>query len=144
HSQTMTNQLDTILRTSPKHVGYYLANTMQTSNYSDREGYNINNNLLFRHRFQKPGRTFTLGLNNSINNNKTDGTTYAPIKSYDFLGNEIQSIDQNFISHQDTKSTSTAVSTSYTEPIGNNKIIELNYAYTNSHSTSDKKAFSYD
>jgi hypothetical protein len=143
-SQTMTNQVDTIFRTSPKNPSLYLANTMQTQNYSEREGYNINNNLLYRRRFHKAGRTFTLGLNNSINNNKTDGRTLSPIKSYDFSGAIIQNIDQNFISHQDSKSTSTVVSTSYTEPVGNNKIIEMNYAYTNSHSTSDRKAFSYD
>jgi hypothetical protein len=33
------------------------------------------------------------------------------------------------------------LSTSYTEPIGLNKILEVNYAYTNRHSTSDRDAF---
>jgi hypothetical protein len=143
-SQTTTSQLDTIYRYSPKLGALYRSNTIQTENYSDREGYNINNNLLYRRKFHKPGRTFTLGLNNSINNSTTDGSTYSPIRSYDVGGNLIQDSTQNFISNLKSKSSSTVVSTSYTEPVGNNKIIELNYAYTNSHSTSDKRAYNYD
>lgn len=144
HSQTYTSLLDTIYRNSPKLGGLYRSNTIQTNNLSDRDGYNINNNLLYRRKFNKSGRTFTLGLNNTITNNKTDGYTFSPIRSYDALGNLIQDSLQNYTSHTDAKSTSTVVSTSYTEPIGNNKIIELNYAYTNSNSTSDKKAKNYD
>ena len=143
-SQTQNYQVDTIHRYSPKFGGNYLANTILTDNYSEREGYNINNNLLYRRKFHKPGRTFTLGLNNSINNSETNGKTYSPIRSYDFGGALIQDSTQDFISNSTSKSSSTVVSTSYTEPIGHNKIIELNYAYTNTHNTSDRVAYNYD
>jgi hypothetical protein len=36
------------------------------------------------------------------------------------------------------------VSTSYTEPFGLNKLLELNYAYTRNKSYSDRRAFNYD
>lgn len=140
-SETFTNQLDSIYRYSPKAGLTYLSNSFQTSNYSERESYNVNNNLLYRRKFLKPGRTLTLGLNNSINNSETDGRVLSPILSYDMSGDTIQQTRQDFISNLKTKSTSTVVSSSYTEPIGHNKLIELNYAYTNSHSTSDRKAF---
>lgn len=143
-SQTMNDQIDTIYRYSPANGGNYLANTIRTLSASEREGYNINNNLLYRRKFVKPGRTFTLGLSNSINNNKTDGKTWSPIRSYAFDGTVIQDSLQDFISNNTTKSMNTVVSTSYTEPIGHNKIIEVNYAYTNSHSTSDRVAYNYD
>lgn len=143
-SETYNFQLDTIHRYSPKNGGSYLANTILTNNSSERNGYNINNNLLYRRKFQKPGRTFTLGLNNSINDNETDGKTYSPIRSYDFAGKLIQDSTQDFISNSTTKSSTTVVSTSYTEPIGHNKLIELNYAYTNTHNTSDRVAYNYD
>jgi len=143
-SQTQNYQVDTIQRYSPKFGGNYLANTILTNNYSEREGYNINNNLLYRRKFHKAGRTFTLGLNSSINNSETDGKTYSPIRSYDFDGTLIQDSTQDFISNSTTKSSTTVVSTSYTEPIGHNKIIELNYAYTNTHNTSDRVAYNYD
>jgi len=144
NSQTTNYQEDTIYRYSPANKGSYLANTIQTRNYSERQGYNVNNNLLYRRKFNKPGRTFTLGLNNSINNNETDGKTYSPIRSYAYDGTLIQDSLQDFISNAKTKSSSTVVSTSYTEPIDHNKIIELNYAYTNSHNTSDRVAYNFD
>lgn len=144
HAETYNMQVDTIRRYSPRNGGNYLANTILTDNRSERNGYNINNNLLYRRKFNKPGRTFTLGLNSSINNNETNGKTYSPIRSYDFEGQLIQDSTQDFISNATTKSSSTVVSTSYTEPIGHNKIIELNYAYTNSHNTSDRVAYDYD
>ncbi|MDF2190941.1 TonB-dependent receptor [Paraflavitalea sp. CAU 1676] len=143
-SQTANYQEDTIYRYSPANKGSYLANTIQTRSYSERKGYNVNNNLLYRRKFNKPGRTFTLGLNNSINNNETDSKNYSPIRSYAFDGTLIQDSLQDFISNSTTKSTSTVISTSYTEPIGHNKIIELNYAYTNSHNTSDRLAYNFD
>jgi hypothetical protein len=52
-------------------------------------------------------------------------------------------IDQNFESAQKTKSNSNVITSSFTEMFGRNKILELNYAYTNRHSTSDKDAFDY-
>lgn len=143
-SETHNMQIDSIRRYSPGNDGSYLANTILTNNQSVRNGYNINNNLLYRRKFSKPGRTFTLGLNSSINNNETDGKTYSPIRSYDFAGKLIQDSTQDFISNATTKGSTTVVSSSYTEPIGHNKIIELNYAYTNSHNTSDRVAYNYD
>lgn len=143
-SQTFNQQIDTIYRYSPANGGNYRANTINTVSSNEREGYNINNNLLYRRKFVKAGRTFTLGLNNSINNNTTNGQTWSPIRSFDYNGNVIQDSLQDFISTAKTKSMNTVVSTSYTEPIGHNKILELNYAYTNSHSTSDRVAYNYD
>lgn len=143
-SQTMNYLVDTIYRYSPANGGNYLANTILTNSSSEREGYNINNNLLYRRKFNKPGRTFTLGINHSFNNNETDGKTYSPIRSFDYEGNIIQDSLQDFISNAVTKSSNGTISTSYTEPIGHNKLIELNYAYTNAHNTSDRIAYNYD
>jgi hypothetical protein len=109
-------------------------------NTNDRDGINLNNNLLYRRKFHKPGRTLTLGLNNSINNSDAKGTTYSPISYFDKLGNEDPS-NQNFRSTQETKSMNNVVSGSYTEPISYNKLLEFNYAYTDRRSTSDRQAF---
>ncbi len=51
--------------------------------------------------------------------------------------------DKDFLSSQTTRSSNYVLSTSYTEPIGKNKILELNYAYTNNSGTSDRSAYSY-
>ncbi len=143
-SQTFNYLVDTIYRYSPANGGNYLANTILTNSSNERESYNVNNNVLYRRKFAKPGRTFTLGLNHSLNRSETDGKTYSPIRSYDYAGKVIQDSLQDFISNSLTKSSNAVVSTSYTEPIDHNKLIELNYAYTNTHSTSDRVAYNYD
>jgi hypothetical protein len=52
-------------------------------------------------------------------------------------------IVQNQNNFQKTKTNNNVISSSYTEPIGNNKLLEFNYAYTNNLSHSDKSTFNY-
>ena len=143
HSET--NSTDTLFTRafSAKHPDF-LANEGRNNNNNIRDGVNLNNNLLYRRKFHKVGRTLTVGLNNSINNSNGNGTTFSPLRTYDFNENLTGVINQDFRSTQKTKSMNNVLSASYTEPIGLNKILEFNYAYTNRHSTSDRDAFSYD
>ena len=112
-------------------------------NTNERDGISLDNNLLYRRRFQKRGRTFTLGLTNSVNNSDGNGTSFYPLTFYNPDGVISNIRNQNFKSSQKTKSGNNVISTSYTEPIGKNKVLELNYAYTNNHSNSDRKAYNY-
>jgi hypothetical protein len=121
----------------------FLANEGKNVNNSTRDGVNLNNNLLYRRKFHKIGRTLTVGLNNSINNSNGNGLTFSPLNTYDATGKLTGVINQDFQSFQKTRSRNNVISTSYTEPIGLNKILEFNYAYTNRHSTSDRDAYYY-
>jgi len=122
----------------------FLANEGNNINSNTRNGINLNNNLLYRRRFHKLGRTLTVGLNNSINNSNGNGITFSPLRTYNSLEVLTGVINQDFKSTQKTRSMNNVLSASYTEPIGANKILEFNYAYTNRHSTSDRDAFFYD
>jgi hypothetical protein len=125
-----------------KSAPQYLALTQQRTNDNSRDGYTMNQNLLFRHRFHKKGRTLTLGLTSTLNNSDGDGITYSPY--YYFHQNEstpYRSVILDQQSKQNVKGLNNTLSTSYTEPIGRNKMLELNYAYTNNNSTSDKRTF---
>lgn len=112
-------------------------------NTNQREGVSLNNELLYRRRFSTPGRTFTVGFRNSINNSEGSGKTFSPLTYYNPNGTIRVIREKDFLSSQKTKSSNYVISTSYTEPIGKNKILELNYAYTNNFSTSDRTAFSF-
>lgn len=112
-------------------------------NVNQREGISLNNELLYRRRFFTPGRTLTIGFRNSVNNSDGSGKTFSPITFYNSDGTISNIREKDFLSSQTTKSSNYVLSTSYTEPIGKNKILELNYAYTNNFSTSDRTAFSY-
>lgn len=125
-------------------VPQYLAQTQQTTNNNNRDGYTMNQNLLFRHRFNKRGRTLTIGLTSVVNNSNGDGETYSPYRYYTRNETIYDSTILDQQSKQKVEGLNNTISTSYTEPIGRNKMLELNYAYTNNHSTSDRKTYDID
>jgi len=142
HSQSAS--LDSNYTEAVKGNNRYLANSGITQNSNLRDGLNFNNNLLFRKRFRLPGRTITLGLNTSINNSNGNGTNYAPLIFYAQDGNPDSLYMQNIHNSQKTNSNNNVISLSYTEPLGNGKLLEFNYAYTDNTNTSDRRAFNYD
>jgi hypothetical protein len=121
----------------------YLSNSKTSRYESLRDGVTINNELLYRHKFKKAGRTFTLGYSNSIDRSSGSGTTISPNIFYNEDSSIRSTIDQNFESSQRTKSSNNVITTSFTEMFGKNKVLEFNYAYTNRHSSSDKDAYDY-
>lgn len=114
-----------------------------TRNQNERDGFSVNNNILIRHKFNKLGRTFTLGYNNSINNSNGNGENFAPYTYYTRDGSIDYVRSQDLVSDQKTKSNNNVISGSYTEPAGNNKLLEINYAYTNRQNTSDRKVYDF-
>lgn len=138
-----SNSFDTSFTFSYPAGKEYLAITGVTRNENQRDGLNLNNNLLFRHKFGKIGRTFTLGLNNSINRSDGNGQNFSPLTFYKEDGTVSFIRQQDLATTQATRSNNNTISTSYTEPIGNNKLIEFNYALTLNHNTSDRKAWDY-
>ncbi len=121
----------------------YLAVTGRNNNTNERDGYNFGNNILFRHKFGKTGRTVTFGLNNTLGKSESNGLTYSDNEFYLPSGTIYRSLIQNQVSRQKTTTNNTVISTSYTEPFGMNKLLEMNYAYTNNFSTSDKEVDNY-
>jgi hypothetical protein len=123
----------------------YLALAGNSYNENDRDGLTLNNNLLFRHKLRKVGRTFTLGWTNSYSHSNGEGENISPQTLFTPAGTVLSRyLSQHYDSKQVTNANSNTISTSYTEPIGRNKLIEFNYAYTNNQNNSDKKTFDYD
>jgi len=142
HSEGFSNTIDSVR--SVQGAAQYLALTGKSYNDNNREGISLGNNLLYRRRLGKPGRTFTLGWNGTYNHSDGDGNNISPQTLYKPDGTLLStSLSQHYRSNQITTSNTNVISTSYTEPVGLNKIIELNYAYSNSQSNSDKKTNNY-
>jgi hypothetical protein len=111
-----------------------------TESYND--GYNGNVDMLFRHRFRKKGRTFSLDVNASGNSNNGNGNNFS---TTDYFNNGIDSvhkINQYYTSAAAAKGISTTAA--YTEPIGKHSQIELDYNYTYNKNTSDKITYNFD
>ena len=141
HSENVSN--DTSFSNSKSPSVAFLAITGKTNNTNERNGFNLGNNILFRHKFGKTGRTFTFGWNNTIGDSKSNGLTNSDNEFYLPNGTIYRSLIQNQVSNQKTTTNNNVISTSYTEPFGLNKLLELNYAYTNNLSTSDKEVNNY-
>ncbi|MBL7738381.1 MAG: TonB-dependent receptor family protein [Chitinophagaceae bacterium] len=125
--------------------GYeYPALVAKRMNSNERDGINWNNNLLYRKKFKKTGRTFTLGWSNTFGQSESSGFNLTNSNYYDTIGTLKREIRQNQQNNQTTNTHNNVISTSYTEPIGLNKLIEFNYVYTLNHSTSNRVTYNYD
>ncbi|HMR92623.1 MAG TPA: outer membrane beta-barrel family protein [Chitinophagaceae bacterium] len=140
HSERMS--ADTSFSLSSLPGKEYLSLVSRTNNTNESNGFNWGNNLLYRHKFGKTGRTVTLGWNNTFGNSKGNGTTYSNSESYLENGSISRNVLQDQINYQKTTTNNNVISTSYTEPFGLNKLLEINYAYTNNRSTSDREVYS--
>ena len=121
----------------------YLAVTSSTKNISQRDGMNYSGELLYRKKFKKTGRTFTLGWRNGYNESESDNNYVAPNSIYKPDGSLRYSGSLNQHGDQNTRSNTNTVSSSYTEPLGKNKLLELNYAYAHNRNISDKETYDY-
>jgi hypothetical protein len=142
HSDGFSN--DTSFINSGQGTQKYLALTGKSYNENSRDGVNLNNNLLYRRRFGKIGRTFTLGWSNAYNHSNGSGKNLSPQFLFKPNGDTLSGyLSQDYVSAQVTNANNNVISSSYTEPVGRNKLVELNYAYTDNQSNSDKKTNNY-
>jgi outer membrane receptor protein involved in Fe transport len=96
-----------------------------TDNYSDNMGYNIGNDLTWRHKFLKKGRTLSVRSSVSYDNRDNKLTNLARID--DIPDNQLVSSKTNYFNLN--------TNLNYTEPIGKNSQLQFNY--NNRYSTGD-------
>jgi hypothetical protein len=112
---------------------------------SKRNGYNLRNNILFRHQFAKRGRTFSINLNTTLNKNDGENVIISRYRFYDELGNPSDSLqDQNIINP--TEGYSLSGNLNYTEPLGKKNQSQLQFTYSPSYSKNkaNQQTYSFD
>ena len=111
--------------------------TSQTENITRRssDGYNLNAGLLFRHRFAKPRRNFSIGLNTGYNERTNENYLDALTSS----SNETDSIMQ--FTDQANAGFRISSNISYVEPIGKKGQLQFNYNPSRTTNSSDKQTF---
>jgi hypothetical protein len=120
------------------------ANLSQSHNSNNREtkGYNISNNLLYRHSFKKRGRTISIGLNTGINNR--DGETYLENNNIYTRPSGLVRDSLKQFTDLVTKGYNLGLNISYTEPVGKDGQLQISYAPSYNKNESDQEAFRYD
>jgi hypothetical protein len=141
-SESYSDDTLTTQAASPKVNYKAIAGASHRSSQRDAESFG--NDLLFRHRFNKPGRTFTIGWTTAYNNNDADGLNISPYSFFNPDSTIKRTDNRNQINSQLSRSFNNTISSSLTEMFGNDKILELNYAYTVNKSISDRDTYDYD
>lgn len=116
--------------------------TFDNNSSSKREGYSIRNNILFRHAFAKRGRTFTVNLGTSFNQN--DGDSYTNSHYRFFYNNVPEDSLQNQYADSRTNGYNLSSSFNYTEPIGKKGQLQFSYSPSYSKNKADQQTFSFD
>ncbi|MGF6849098.1 hypothetical protein QFZ51_004333 [Chitinophaga sp. W3I9] len=120
-----------------------LANEGFSNNYSAGHGSNFSNDVLFRKKFLRKGRTFSLNLQNSSNNSESNGSLLSVNHFYNHPASQpgYDSIHQrNTISGDMNSYNARAV---YTEPLFKHSLMEFSIGNSYTKTTSDKITYDY-
>lgn len=113
----------------------FLTNDGKSNNLANNEGYNFSTNILFRKKFRRRGRTFSLNLLTNLNDNTGDGSLQSLTSFYDAAG-VLQSRDS--INQQNKNESSLRgynARAVYTEPIFKKSLLE--FSLGNSYSSNN-------
>jgi len=100
-----------------------------------------NINILYGHRFAKKGRTISINLNGSVNNNSNKGNLNAN-DSYPGSTDSIVALNQQ--NYALSYGFNVSPSVNYTEPLSKNSILQFTYAYSFTTNQSNKQTTNYD
>ncbi len=112
-------------------------NKSVTNNLVDGVGFNLNSNLLYRHRFNKKGRSFSTNVNLVLSQNESNGELTAENDFYDT--GEKKNVSQE--NNQQTDNQTLATTLSYIEPLGGRKYLEATYNFRTNRNQVDRNVY---
>jgi uncharacterized membrane protein YgcG len=124
-------------------TGFKLNESNSTSN-SDGSNWNSSATLLYRRKFKKPRRTFSLNIAGNLTSGNTDTYQISNISKYVTTTGSPSIVNTNLLLNNTNSRNGFNARASYTEPLSLYKTLELNYYYSQSFSASQRAAFDYD
>ncbi|MES2371465.1 MAG: TonB-dependent receptor [Bacteroidota bacterium] len=120
------------------------ATTSRTNNInsSTRTGNNLNNNILWRHSFDKKGRTFSVSLNTSFN--RREGDVYTTLFDTTFTSTGFTDSTSKRFTDQSNNGYQVSANIIYTEPLSQNSQLQLNYNPSYSKNRANQEAYQYE
>ncbi len=110
-----------------------------TNTSAHSNGYNFSQNLLYRYRFAKPGRTISIGVGTTLNSNNRNGLQMS--KNQYFINDSLATINQQ--SETNTNSNNWSANVNYTEPLSKTSQLQFSYNGSITNSKSNKETFDY-
>ena len=120
-----------------------LTNEGFSNTTSANEGFSFRNDITWRKKFARRGRTFSLSLQTSLNESDGDGTLSSINSFYDPNGNlnRRDTLNQRSDSRADYKSYNARAV--YTEPLGRRSLLEFSAGKSNSRNNSERLTYDY-
>lgn len=119
-----------------------IANESENTTTNNRSGYNLRNNILYRHNFAKRGRTLSFNLNTAFNNN--EGESFVLSETRFYKGGVQTDSTQNQFTDNLTRGYTISSNLTYIEPIGKKGQLQFSYAPSFSKNKADQQTFQYD
>lgn len=110
-----------------------------TNTSAHSNGYNFSQNLLYRYRFAKPGRTISIGVGTTLNTNNRNGFQFSENRYY--TNDSLATINQQ--SETNTNSNNWSANVNYTEPLSKSSQLQFSYNGSITNSKSNKETFDY-
>jgi hypothetical protein len=119
------------------------ASTSGVNNLSNRNGFNIRNNMMYRHSFDKKGRSISAGFSTAFTKNDGDGISDG---AYRFFRSNLTVYDslQNQLANTLSDGQTYSGNLSYTEALGKKSQLQIEYNPTVQKNKSDQETFLYD
>ncbi len=114
-------------------------NNANSSNNTNSHAFNFDNELLLRHKFEKPGRTISLSGRFNISDSESDNKLFSQTREGVVLKNY-----RNQQSNNPTNNWGARGNLAYTEPIGTMGMVQANYDVNFSHGESNKETYNVD
>lgn len=116
----------------------------KTTNVRDllSNGYNFNNNILYRRGFRKRGRSISINLNTTINNRTSDNFTDAENIFFTTgfpITDSLRQFNDNL-----TNGTTIATNVTYTEPVGKKGQLQFSYVPSFTFNKADQQTLQYE
>jgi hypothetical protein len=119
----------------------FLSNTVNTLK-TDLLGLNFSNDLIYRHRFAKRGRTFSANFSTVSNGN--EGNRFLEAENRFFLNGQVQTDLLNQFSDLNTQGPTYGTNLTYTEPITAKSSLSLEYNGSLRLNEADQKTYDFD
>ena len=114
-----------------------------SNNTANSKGYNFRNDIMWRKKFTRKGRTFSLALQTSLNESDGDGSLASVNKFYNPNGSLFK---QDTLNQQSTTKGDLQgynLKAVYTEPMWKRSLLEFSISKSNNISTAEKNTFDY-
>ncbi len=144
-----SNTADSYMNAMNLLEGHNLLSMSETAYDSDLSGYNYSGSLIYRHRFKRTGRTISTNFNANFNNNQS--LYYLDAISDYFAGEGDPGYGEDALSDflqqkSDSETVSSTLSSNitFTEPLGENGLLQASYNISRATNKNDRITNNWD